>query len=68
MIKGLDKSDRREIAKQVMNLAHIAIGSMLFSQAISGQPFSFPAAIFGVGIFVVGYYLAIRLMRGGGDK
>ena len=66
--RGLDKSDRRQVANQLMNLAHIALGSLLFVQALSGRPFSFPAALMAVLIFAVAYYTAIKLMKGGDSQ
>ena len=66
--KRLDKKDRRQVANQLMNLAHIALGSMLFVQALSREPFSFPAAIIAVLIFAIAYAIAIKLMKGGDSE
>lgn len=56
------------MANQLMNLAHIALGSMFFGQVVSDHPFSLTVALVAVLIFGTGYYAAIRLMKGGAEE
>ena len=51
----LDKSDRRELAKQLITTGHLFAGGLLIKQIFSGQPFNFLLA--SLGLFIDGLEL-----------
>ena len=65
--RRLDKQDRRELAKQLINTGHLTVGGLLFKQIFSAQPFNAPLGIVGALVLASAYVVALILMRKGGE-
>ena len=56
---------RLEIGKHLMLLGNLAVGALVFGQAVSGGPFKSVIALAGILALGVLYTIAVAIMTGG---